>query len=57
MKGAFAIIIINNTLVLGLGYLLLRELHPWHIMLLALLENLVIFYISRHIGCAKMKKV
>jgi hypothetical protein len=29
MKGAYALILINNTLIMVLGYVLLREFQPW----------------------------
>ena len=57
MKGAYAILIINNTIVMALAYLLLQKQHPWQILIIALLENLIIYYISRHIGDAQIQQV
>lgn len=57
MKGAYSLILINNTLVLALGYELLRELNPWHVLLLALFENLIIYYVSSHIGEADIRTI
>lgn len=37
IKGAYALVLINNTIILGLAYIMLRKLDPWQILFLALI--------------------
>jgi hypothetical protein len=57
MKGAFALILVNNTLIVALGYILLRGLQPWQILVLALVENLHIFNVSKYVGDASISVI
>lgn len=37
MKGAYSLIIVNNTIILALGYIFLRDLALWQILVVCLL--------------------
>jgi hypothetical protein len=57
MKGAYGLVIVNNTIVLALGYIFLRGLGLWQVFLVCLIENITLMNINKYLSDAEITKI